>query len=89
LLLLEKVEVGRCFMPLNFGSIQSVRLHHFSDASQTSYGQCSYLRLVNNDNEVHYLLLLGKSRVSPLKPKTVPILELVAASISVMHGDSH
>ena len=42
---LEKIRVDRCFRPSNgFNTIISSSLHHFSDASQTGYGQCSYLR---------------------------------------------
>ena len=35
--------------------------------------------MVNNRNEVHCTLVMAKSRVTPLKPVTVPRLELTAA----------
>lgn len=60
-----------------------MELHHFSDASTYGYGQCSYLRLCNEDGNVHCVLVMGKSRVSPLKVITIPRLELTAAVISV------
>ena len=80
---LEHIEVSRCVKPEEFGEVVSVSLHHFSDASQEGYGQCSYLRLVDNHAQIHCTLLLGKSRVPPVKPVTVPRLELTAATISV------
>lgn len=60
-----------------------MELHHFSDASQSGYGQCSYLRLTNENDQVHCSLVMGKARVTPLKPVTIPNLELTAAVVSV------
>ena len=60
-----------------------VELHHFSDASQAGYGQCSYLRLLNESHQAHCSLVMGKSRVTPLKSVTIPRLELTAAVASV------
>ncbi|XP_071476202.1 uncharacterized protein [Diadema antillarum] len=79
---LEKLRIPRCFKPSNFGEIQAVELHHFSDASQTGYGQCSYIRLVDDHGKTHCTLVLGKSRVTPLRPITIPRLELAAATVS-------
>ena len=42
--------ISRCIQPADFGEIKSVTLHHFSDASKNGYGQCKYIRLVDNDN---------------------------------------
>ena len=50
---LENLKISRCIQPVDFGEIKSVKsvtLHHFSDASENGYGQCSYIRLVDNDN---------------------------------------
>ena len=80
---LDKVEINRCFKPEGFGAIQSAELHHFSDASMDGYGQCSYLRLVDDQSRVHCSLVMGKARVTPLKPVTIPRLELTAALVSV------
>ena len=60
-----------------------MELHHFSDASKDAYGQCSYLRLINHSGQIHCFLVMAKSRVAPLKPVTIPRLELTAALVSV------
>ena len=80
---LEKLEIQRCVKPNDFSQVQTVELHHVSDASTTGYGQCSYIRLINEQGRIHCALLMGKARVTPLKPVTVPRLELVAALLSV------
>ena len=54
-----------------------------SDASQTGYGQCSYLRLVDGNGRIHCSLVLGKACEAPLRSVTIPRLELTAATISV------
>ena len=76
---LKDLEIPRCTKPTNFGETVSIELHHFADASQTGYGCCSYLRQMNAQGDVHCSLVMGKSRVTPLKPITVPRLELTAA----------
>ncbi|KAJ8391740.1 hypothetical protein AAFF_G00086900 [Aldrovandia affinis] len=43
---LPKIQISRCFVPENLGTIQKIELHHFSDASNNGYGQCSYIRVV-------------------------------------------
>jgi hypothetical protein len=83
LLLLADLNIPRCYKPNNFGKVKTAELHHFSDASQQGYGQCSYLRLVDEDDKVSCSLVMGKSRVTPSKPITIPRLELTAAVTSV------
>ena len=66
-----------------FGRVVSTELHHFSDASHSGYRQCSYLQLVNEEGQVHCSLVMSKARVVPLKPITIPCLELNAAVASI------
>ena len=75
----------RCMKPKDFGKITNCTSHHFSDASQSGYGQCSYIRLVNDRAQIHCCLLIGKSRVIPLKFLSIPRLsaKLTAAALSV------
>ncbi|KAK3737868.1 hypothetical protein QZH41_019749, partial [Actinostola sp. cb2023] len=78
----EQAVKSKCFKPKDFGRIVNTELHHFSDASTKGYGQCSYLRLVNENQRIHCAFVTGKSRVTPLKPVTIPRLELTAAVCS-------
>ena len=86
LLQLCNLKVPRCYKPEGFGEVKSVELHHYSDASKDAYGQCSYLRLTNHSGQIHCSLVLAKSQVAPLKPVTIPRLELTAALVSVKTG---
>lgn len=79
---LEKLKIARCHKPEEFDEIKHTELHHFSDACQNGYGQCTYLRLVDAKNRIQCSLVMGKSRVTPLKPVTIPRLELTAALVS-------
>ncbi|XP_014673995.1 PREDICTED: uncharacterized protein LOC106814210 [Priapulus caudatus] len=69
-------------VPEKFGDIFSCELHHLSDASVSGYGQCSYLRVKNQNQDVHCALVMGKARVCPLKVLSIPRLELAAALVS-------
>ncbi|KAJ8369662.1 hypothetical protein SKAU_G00096900 [Synaphobranchus kaupii] len=79
---LAGVKIKRCYIPSSF-EVQHYELHHFSDASVSGYGECSYLRAVSASNEVHCSLVMGKSRVAPTKVTTIPRLELSAAVVAV------
>lgn len=80
---LQKINITRCYLPADFGEVVETELHHFSDASTSGYGQCSYLRVKNKKGEIHCSLVIGKARVSPTKVTTIPRLELTAAVVSV------
>lgn len=80
---LSAFTVDRCLKPHGFGQHVQAQLHHFLDGSENGYGSVIYLRLQNSHNTVHVSFLLGKSRVTPLKPVTIPRLELTAATLAV------
>ena len=79
---LEHFHIKRCFKPRDFGEVTSCQLHFFSDALQQAYGAVAYLRLVNNRSDVHCSFVMRRFRLSPLKPVTIPRLELSAATLS-------
>ncbi|XP_058799844.1 uncharacterized protein LOC131669162 [Phymastichus coffea] len=58
-----------------------IDLHGFCDASQRGFGACIYVRSVNRNGCVTVRLACAKSRVAPLKIKTIPQLELCGALI--------
>ncbi|XP_077986123.1 uncharacterized protein LOC144440611 [Glandiceps talaboti] len=70
-------------MPENFSEIDTVQLHHFSDASESGYGAMSYFRLVDKNDNVHCAFLMAKARVAPLKKISIPCMELTAATVAV------
>ena len=80
---LSTLRIRRCYRRDEITASCRVELHHFSDASQTGYGQCSYLRLIDEHGNVDTSLVMAKSRVTPLKAVTIPRLELTAAVTSV------
>lgn len=79
---IEGLNVPRCFKPSKFGEIINRSLHHFSDASEKGYGQVTYLRQINRSGSIHCSLVIGKSRVTPMKFVSIPRLELSAAVLS-------
>ena len=80
---LPSVKIPRCYKPVEFKGIKSIELHHFADASVSGYGTASYLRFTDVEDRIHCSLVMGKSRVAPLKTVTVPRLELTAATLAV------
>ena len=54
-----------------------------SDSSQSGYGKCLYLRLIDENARVHCSLVMDKALVAPLKIVTIPRLELTTATVSV------
>nr|XP_012219380.1 PREDICTED: uncharacterized protein LOC105670437 [Linepithema humile] len=54
-------------------------LHGFADASLVAYAAVVYLKVTSSDGNSTISLIAGKSRVAPLKPLSIPRLELSAA----------
>ena len=79
---LEQLTVDRCFKPSTLGEIQTTQLHHFADASQHGYGAASYLRVEDNEGNVKCSFVMGKARLAPIKPVTIPRMELSAAVVA-------
>jgi hypothetical protein len=61
----------------------NMQIHGFSDASQLSYGACVYLRCTMVDGTHSSNLICSKNRVAPLRPTTIPRLELCAAVLLI------
>ena len=79
---LSQIRVPRCFKSKKQEQRERIELHLFSDASETGYGAAAYLK-IQSDSDCDVSLVMGKSRVTPLKPITIPRLELTAVVVSV------
>ena len=82
----ENLQIPRCLQSPNFRRIIDISIHHFSDASELGYGECSYLRYINDDVLIQCSLFLRKSMVSPNKFVSTSRLELTAAVWLVKMG---
>ena len=77
---LSGLKIPRCFQ--DGPSTESDReLHVFCDASEYAYGAAAYLKVTTESN-VTVSLVMGKSRVAPLKMISIPRLELTAATVA-------
>lgn len=75
--LLQNIALPRHVLP----STHQVQLIGFSDASEKAFSACVYLRVVDSDGMINTHLLMGKTKVSPLKRLTIPRLELCGAHL--------
>ena len=80
---LENVHVNRCFKPEDFGKVETVELHVFSDASRVGYAAVAYLRFVNTEGRIWCAFVIGKTRSAPIREISISRLELSAAVVSV------
>ena len=80
---IQDLHILRCIKPRIFGKIVETSLHHFLDASEKGYSQCSYIQLLNIEGEIQCSFLIGKSRITPKKFLLITKLELTAAVLPV------
>ena len=80
--LLDNLCIIRCWQKEDYRNLSVIELHHFSDASETGHGACSYLRTVDSQGEVSVHLVMAKARVVPQASVTIPRLELMAAVVA-------
>jgi len=76
---LEEVRIPRWLWGVE-DSVLNCSLHTFCDASKAAYAAAVFVRTEYNSS-VQVQLVQAKSRVSPIKPLTIPCLELLAATI--------
>ncbi|XP_055842511.1 uncharacterized protein LOC129909455 [Episyrphus balteatus] len=57
----------------------SFQLHAYCDASSNAYAAVVYLKTISSDGSIHVTLLTSKTKVSPVKPLSIPRLELCGA----------
>ena len=82
--LLVTLSVPRCYL-INQPSAQYVgpQIHVFADASEVAFGATAYWRFETQDHPYHCSFISRKTRLAPIKPPTIPHLELQAAVMVV------
>ncbi|XP_058810967.1 uncharacterized protein LOC131675845 [Topomyia yanbarensis] len=88
-----EVKIPRCYFPgYSADSLDTLELHVFVDASESAYASVAYFRIVDC-GRVRCALVASKTKVAPLKPMTIPRLELQAAVLGARMAktiqDSH
>ncbi|CAH0727196.1 unnamed protein product, partial [Brenthis ino] len=73
--LLQDLQIPRCLAPRRTEG----ELHTFTDASEMAYAATVYWRTENQNGTYDVSLVAAKVRVAPLKPVSIPRLELQAA----------
>jgi hypothetical protein len=78
---LNNLKIPRRILPNNDIDFETkLSFHVFCDASKFAYATCIYLRS-EVGKEVHCQLVQSRTRVAPLKPITIPRLELLSCLI--------
>ena len=72
------ISLPRCCLQGPRSESRTYRLHGFCDASNVAYAAVVYL-VDEDENHVYSHFIVSKTRVSPLKPITIPRLELLSA----------
>ncbi|KAL0822298.1 hypothetical protein ABMA28_004406 [Loxostege sticticalis] len=73
------LRVPRCY---NLDDFIDLELHVFCDASELAHAAVAYWRFTLSDGTTKLALIASKARVSPLKPASIPRLELQGALIA-------
>ncbi|XP_068149533.1 uncharacterized protein [Drosophila tropicalis] len=76
---INELRISRCMPKVCCARVQ---LHTFVDASINAYAALVYLR-AEVDGIVHCSLVASKTRVAPLKPVSIPRVELMAAVLGL------
>ena len=75
--LLKSFTIPRCYYP--GGKPQHTEMHGFSDASEAAYSAVVYVRASYTDGSFSSMLVVAKTKVSPLKRVSITRLELCGA----------
>lgn len=78
LLELPKISIPGCYTTLVEN--KKYELHVFMDASENIFAAVAYWRIISND-KIEVALIGAKARASPMKPISIPRLELQAAVV--------
>ncbi|XP_062713471.1 uncharacterized protein LOC134290365 [Aedes albopictus] len=77
---IQTVKIPRCYFPnATSEHYRRLQLHIFVDASEVAYAAVAYFRIVDPKGAIRCILVAAKTKVAPLKPMSIPRLELQAA----------
>lgn len=83
LLVLEKIGLKRLIKSGGFGEIIHISLHSFPKESELGQGEISCLRLVDEHRNIHFILMIAKTKVRPKSFDSIPRLEFGAVVLAV------
>ncbi|XP_052751531.1 uncharacterized protein LOC128200852 [Galleria mellonella] len=90
--LVSNLKISR-YYGLSEPDVSKRELHIFCDASEMAYAAVAYWRMIFTNGDVKVVLISSKCRVVPLKPTSIPRLELqgalVAARLASFIVESH
>lgn len=74
------LRIPRCyFVKATRQTYDQLQLHIFVDASEAAFSAVAYFRVVDAAGKVECTIVAAKTKVAPLKPLSIPRLELQAA----------
>ncbi|XP_058827425.1 uncharacterized protein LOC131687361 [Topomyia yanbarensis] len=74
------LRIPRCyFKEANVQVYDHLQLHVFVDASEVAFSAAAYFRVINTESKVECSIVAAKTKVAPLKPLSIPRMELQAA----------
>ncbi|XP_055623419.1 uncharacterized protein LOC129766842 [Toxorhynchites rutilus septentrionalis] len=77
---IEDLRISRCyFTRATADTYKALQLHIFVDASEAAFSAVAYFRTAKFESEAECSLVAAKTKVAPLKPLSIPRLELQAA----------
>ena len=81
---LSELRVPRCYFVTELGKPVSHEIHGFSDSSEKAMAAVAYLVSKYASGRVNARLIASKTRVAPMKKRSIPRLELLGAYLLVM-----
>lgn len=77
---IENLRIPRCyFKGATVPVYERLQLHIFVDASEAAFSAVAYFRVINGDGIPECSIIAAKTKVAPLRPLSIPRLELQAA----------
>ena len=76
----QKHTISQCYFP-KVVNIVNIQLHGFSNASVAAYAGVVDFNGIDDNGHIHVSLVIAETKVAPIKPLTIPRLELCGAVV--------